>query len=168
MEDPPEMVEQRRSMVAGQIRGRGIRDSRLLDAMQAVPRHLFVPRVYQHLAYSDGPLPIGEGQTISQPYIVALMTDLLDLQADDTVLEIGTGSGYQAAVLACLAKEVHTIERHTSLAEIARQALEEAGIPYDERLVRYGEFDCESGYCQMSSLLDSLDLNHETKESSDE
>lgn len=128
MEDPPQMVEQRRSMVAGQIRGRGIRDVRLLEAMQAVPRHLFVPPFYQHLAYSDGPLPIGEGQTISQPYIVALMTDLLDLQAEDSVLEIGTGSGYQAAVLAKLARQVYTVEQHPSLVEKAEKVFAELGL----------------------------------------
>jgi protein-L-isoaspartate(D-aspartate) O-methyltransferase len=97
-------------MVERQIEARGINDERLLDAMRRVERHRFVPEPYTPRAYTDGPLPIGEEQTISQPYIVAIMTELLELKPDDRVLEIGTGSGYQAAILAELVDEVYTIE----------------------------------------------------------
>ena len=100
---------ERNSMVNEQIIARGVKDKRLLEAMRTVPRHLFVPGGEAD-SYTDGPLPIGDGQTISQPYIVALMTELLDLRGDEKVLEIGTGSGYQAAVLSHLCKDVYTIE----------------------------------------------------------
>jgi len=119
---------ERQSMVDRQLAGRNIRDKRVLKAMRTVPRHLFVPVEHRHLAYTDGPLPIGSGQTISQPYIVALMTQLLHLEGDEKVLEIGTGSGYQAAVLAQLALEVHTIERHQELAEKAKNVFSGLGI----------------------------------------
>jgi protein-L-isoaspartate(D-aspartate) O-methyltransferase len=115
-------------MVSEQIVARGIRDPLVLDALRAVPRHRFVPPEYADMAYSDGPLPIGQGQTISQPYIVALMTEVLELRGDENVLEVGTGSGYQAAVLAHLAKQVHTIERHAALAERAENILLGLGI----------------------------------------
>ena len=111
-------------MVKYQIEGRSLRDSRLLAAFRNVPRHAFVPTDLQDNAYEDRPLPIGFGQTISQPYIVALMTDLLHLRGDESVLEIGTGSGYQAAILASLARQVHTIERVASLASRARLTME--------------------------------------------
>lgn len=111
-------------MVADQIARRGISDPRLLDVLRSVPRHEFVTADQQHLAYIDAPLPIGKRQTISQPYIVALMTQLLDLRGDETVLEIGTGSGYQAAILSRLAKAVYTVERIESLADEARLRLE--------------------------------------------
>lgn len=114
-------------MVSDQIISRGIRDERLLAVLREVPRHQFVPEAYQHLAYTDGPLPIGEGQTISQPYIVALMTDLLKLSGDEIVLEIGTGSGYQAAVLAGMAAFVYSIERYANLADRARNTLKKLG-----------------------------------------
>ena len=100
----------REQMVQRQITARGVEDSRVLEAMRSVPRHLFVPERYRASAYDDHPLPIGKGQTISQPYIVAYMTEALALTSDDRVLEIGTGSGYQAAVLAELVKEVYSIE----------------------------------------------------------
>ena len=115
-------------MVSEQLASRNIRDHRVLSAMRAVPREQFVPPEHRYLAYADGPLPIGQGQTISQPYIVALMTQLLELQGDEIVLEIGTGSGYQAAVLARIASSVHTIERHASLAHSAEQALSQLGM----------------------------------------
>lgn len=115
-------------MVAEQLMERDIRDQRVLEAMKTVPRQLFVPPEHRHLAYADGPLPIGGGQTISQPYIVALMTQMLRLVGDENVLEIGTGSGYQAAILAHLAREVHTIERHARLAENAASTLKELGL----------------------------------------
>ena len=118
----------RERMVREQIEARGVTDLRVLEAMRRVPRHLFVPPDYRDLAYSDGPLPIGHGQTISQPFIVAYMTALLRLKCDEKVLEIGTGSGYQAAVLAHLAREVHTVERIPALAEQARQRLEALGL----------------------------------------
>jgi len=120
-------VKHRKAMVADQIVARGIRDPLLLAALLEVPRHRFVPVEYATMAYSDGPLPIGEGQTISQPYIVALMTELLELTGEENVLEVGTGSGYQAAVLARLARIVHTIERHGDLAERAERILQAIG-----------------------------------------
>lgn len=123
MEDEHFFTFQRQHMVAEQLANRDIYDQRVLAAMGSVPRHLFVPAEHRHLAYADGPLPIGRGQTISQPYIVALMTQLLELRGDEKVLEIGTGSGYQAAVLAQLAKEIHTIERHEALARRAAKML---------------------------------------------
>lgn len=113
----------RNKMVKDQLTWRGIQDKRVLDAMRATPRHHFVPSEYTHLAYDDCPLPIGQGQTISQPYIVALMTELLSLQGDENVLEVGAGSGYQAAILAQLCRQVHTIERHPELANQARARL---------------------------------------------
>jgi protein-L-isoaspartate(D-aspartate) O-methyltransferase len=115
-------------MVAEQIAYRGLREARLLGAFKKVPRHLFVSPEQRSMAYADGPLPIGQGQTISQPYIVALMTDLLALKGDETVLEVGTGSGYQAAILAHMAKQVHSIERHAELAESAGRILAELGL----------------------------------------
>jgi len=114
-------------MVDRQIARRGLTDSRILEAFQTVPRHLFVPEGQRQFSYSDGPLSIGSGQTISQPYIVAYMTQALELNEDDRVLEIGTGSGYQAAILAELVGEVHTIERHPGLAEKAEKLLRELG-----------------------------------------
>ncbi len=95
---------ERRRMIAEQITARGLHDSRVLDGFRQVPRHLFVPEEYRFAAYDDSPLPIGWGQTISQPYIVALMTSVLGLCGDERVLEVGTGSGYQAAILSCLAR----------------------------------------------------------------
>jgi len=97
-------------MVQLQIKDRGVKDKSVLDAMSAVPRHLFVPDLYRSISYSDRPLPIGFGQTISQPYIVALMTEYLKLDKDDKVLEVGTGSGYQAAILSQITDSVYTIE----------------------------------------------------------
>jgi protein-L-isoaspartate(D-aspartate) O-methyltransferase len=119
--------EDRLRMVRSQIKGRGVRDQRVLQAMRDVPRHLFVPSERRHLAYTDGPLPIGGGQTISQPYIVALMTELLDLSGSERVLEVGTGSGYQAAVLSKLAAQVYSLDRIAELAEQARIRLEDMG-----------------------------------------
>ena len=113
----------RHRMVQDQIKRRGIVDERVLDAFTAIPRHQFVPVNYWEQAYQDAPLPIGFGQTISQPYIVALMTELLQLIGDEKVLEIGTGSGYQAAILAQLCSQVVTIERVPQLAEKAKTVL---------------------------------------------
>jgi protein-L-isoaspartate(D-aspartate) O-methyltransferase len=117
----------RQQMVTEDIQRRGIDDPRVLEAMLKVERHLFVPKDYRHMAYADRPLPIGEGQTISQPYIVALMTYHLHLKPDDKVLEIGTGSGYQAAVLAELVKGVYSIEIIEELALTAQERLWQLG-----------------------------------------
>lgn len=122
-----DFTQQREQMVREQIASRGIQNRSVLGAMLSVPRHLFVPPEYRSMAYADGPLPIGEGQTISQPYIVALMSEQLELQGNETVLEVGTGSGYQAAILSQLAHQVHTIERHARLAEAARASLTSMG-----------------------------------------
>ena len=124
---PPELETARRRMVADQLRGRGIDDERVLDAMGRVPREFFVPATLRRNAYADAALPIGAGQTISQPYMVARICSELELRGRERVLDVGTGSGYQAAVLAELAEEVHSIERIPELAEQARAALEEAG-----------------------------------------
>jgi len=123
----PDFDAQRQSMVQQQLAGRDIVNANVLEAMRSVPRHLFVPEGSRHMAYWDGPLSIGEGQTISQPYIVALMTQLLAPTADDKVLEIGCGSGYQAAVLAHMAAKVITVERHASLASRAEAVLKDLG-----------------------------------------
>jgi protein-L-isoaspartate(D-aspartate) O-methyltransferase len=121
-------VRERKRMVKEQIASRGLHDPRLLATFESVPRHIFVPDEYRHAAYDDNPLPIGFGQTISQPYIVALMTDLLKLAGDDRVLEVGAGSGYQAAILGTLVKEVHTVEYVPELAARADKTLREFGL----------------------------------------
>lgn len=133
---PAEYAEQRHRMVETQLVARGIRDEAILHAMRTVPREAFVPPDYRESAYEDGPLPIGEGQTISQPYMVACMTEALMLSQNDRVLEIGTGSGYAAAVLGCLASEVYTVERLETLAACARQRLRALG--YTNVQVTYG------------------------------
>ncbi|HDY66862.1 MAG TPA: protein-L-isoaspartate(D-aspartate) O-methyltransferase [Candidatus Scalindua sp.] len=114
-------------MVERQIVARGVRDKKVLEAMESVPRHLFIPEEFRQYSYYDQPLPIGLGQTISQPYIVALMTEMLDVDNDDIILEIGTGSGYQAAVLSKIVKEVYTIE-----------IIEDLGLQAEERLKSLG------------------------------
>jgi protein-L-isoaspartate(D-aspartate) O-methyltransferase len=119
--------QSRQKMIERDIVGRGIKDKRVIEAMNVVPRHLFVAEEYRPAAYADRPLPIGEDQTISQPYIVALMTELLELKGGEKVLEVGTGSGYQAAVLGLMAREVYTIEIAPSLAERARERLARLG-----------------------------------------
>jgi protein-L-isoaspartate(D-aspartate) O-methyltransferase len=121
------MVDKRELMVETQIAARGVSDRRVLDAMRKVERHLFVPPKYLDLSYADEPLPIGNGQTISQPYIVAYMTEALELAAGDKVLEIGTGSGYQAAVLAEMVKEVYSMELLRPLADSSRERLASLG-----------------------------------------
>jgi protein-L-isoaspartate(D-aspartate) O-methyltransferase len=118
----------RRDMVTSQIQVRGIKDKRVIDAMLKVERHKFVPSDYERLAYGDFPLPIGEEQTISQPYIVALMTEELELKETDRVFEVGTGSGYQAAVLSLLVDEVFTVEIIETLADSAARRLERLGF----------------------------------------
>jgi protein-L-isoaspartate(D-aspartate) O-methyltransferase len=119
--------KERRRMVDDQIVGRGVKDERVLDAMRRVPRHEFLPEAIRGMAYADNALPIGEGQTMSQPYMVAIMTELLGLTGTERVLEIGTGSGYQAAVLAELCSKVYTVERIKTIAEKARAALDRLG-----------------------------------------
>ena len=115
-------------MLTEQIEARGLHEPRLLAALEAVPRHLFVPEAYRAHAYEDRALTIGSGQTISQPYMVAFMTHLLDLKGDERVLDVGTGSGYQTAILAQLAREVHTIEYLPQLAESAEKSLGSLGL----------------------------------------
>jgi protein-L-isoaspartate(D-aspartate) O-methyltransferase len=127
----------RRQMVDIQIRGRGVANPEVLRAMAAVPRHRFVPQAMQSMAYQDRPLPIGQGQTISQPYIVALMSELLDLKPGQRVLEIGTGSGYQAAVLAEMGVQVYTIEIIPELGRRAEKAMAETG--YGQVRVKIGD-----------------------------
>lgn len=124
-------------MVNTQLIPRGIKDERVLSAMRKVPRHLFVPEHLQHRAYDDMALSIGEGQTISQPYMVAIMTELLELKGDERVLEIGTGSGYQAAILAELAKEVYTVERIDTLVKKAREKFNQLG--YKNIFIKVGD-----------------------------
>jgi len=137
--DSPEtaFTQKRKQMVENQIKARGIKDLRVLDAMLKVKRHLFVPSHIRHSAYEDYPLPIGEGQTISQPYIVALMSELLALKGTERVLEIGTGSGYQTAVLAGLAREVYTIEILEPLARQSERLLKE--LNYKNIKVKIGD-----------------------------
>ena len=130
-------ASQRKSMVASQIAARGIRDPRLLAAMAEVPRERFVAPALRNQAYADRPLPIEAGQTISQPYIVALMIDAAAVDADDRVLEIGAGSGYAAAVLSRVAGRIHAIERHAELADLAAARLAELG--YANVTVRAGD-----------------------------
>jgi len=129
MPEKNEFGAQRLEMIEKQLRRRGISEAAVLAAMMAVPRHEFVPKELRSRAYEDMPLPIGGGQTISQPYIVAAMTAALHLQLNDRVLEIGTGCGYQAAVLSLLAKEVFTIERRPELASAASATLARLGYP---------------------------------------
>lgn len=128
---------ERERMVANQVAGRGISDEQILKAMRRVPRHLFLPEEARHRAYQDSPVAIGDGQTISQPYIVALMTSLLEVKAGHKVLDVGTGSGYQAAVLAELGVDVYSIERHPRLAKQAEALLHSLG--YDSVQVHVGD-----------------------------
>ncbi len=129
--------ELREYMVETQLIPRGIKDERVLDAMRKVPRHLFVDEYMQYKAYDDMALPIGEDQTISQPYMVAVMTELLQLKGDERVLEVGTGSGYQAAILAELSKEIFTVERIAVLAKKAEERFRSLG--YSNVYVRIGD-----------------------------
>ncbi len=139
-DEPASRAEERQRMVQQQIEARGVDDERVLSAMRAVPRHRYVPEQIRQRAYEDSPLPIGLNQTISQPYIVALMSQLLDTSPGDRVLEIGTGSGYQAAVLAELDTEVYTIEILCDLAERAERDLEATG--YGDSI----DVKCGDGY----------------------
>src|SRR5574340_649143 len=132
-----EFARARQRMVEQDIRGRGVQDPAVLGALSRVPRHRYVPKDLQSRAYGDHPLPIGEGQTISQPFVVALMTEALKLKPGDRVLEIGTGSGYQAAVLAEIVSEVYTIEIRKGLAEKSEKLLGKLG--YKNIWVKYAD-----------------------------
>ncbi len=144
-EEDETMAQRRADMVRSQIARRGIKSQQVLDALTRVPRHRFVPEGYQRRAYDDSPLPIGHGQTISQPYIVALMTEVLQVEPDDRVLEIGAGSGYQAAILAELVREVVTIEIVEPLARSVATLFEELGYRNITALFGDGYFGWEQG-----------------------
>jgi protein-L-isoaspartate(D-aspartate) O-methyltransferase len=157
---PGDVYEQRRKdMVEHDIKGRGIKETKVLEVMGKVPRHLFVDGSLRDKAYEDYPLPIGEGQTISQPYVVALMTESLKLKSTDRVLEIGTGSAYQAAVLAEIVKEVYTIEIRKGLADRAGTRLKEMG--YKNAKVKYGDgyFGWEE-YAPFDVIIITASANH--------
>jgi protein-L-isoaspartate(D-aspartate) O-methyltransferase len=130
-------VLERERMVERQLRARGVEDERVLEAFREVPREAFVEPGLEEFAYTDAPLPIGEGQTISQPFVVALMVEALQIRPGDRVLEVGAGSGYAAAILSGLASEVHAIERHPSLAREARERIERLG--YENVHIRAGD-----------------------------
>ncbi|MEE8596479.1 protein-L-isoaspartate(D-aspartate) O-methyltransferase [candidate division WOR-3 bacterium] len=123
-----EWIFERERMVKEQIVARGIKDNRVIEAIKKVPRHLFVDKTYYHQAYNDYPLPIGQDQTISQPYMVAAMTEILELKGSEKVLEVGTGSGYQTAILALLCSKVYSIERISDLTRKARLKLDKLGF----------------------------------------
>ena len=146
-------------MIQNDIKGRGIKDKKVLDTMARVPRHLFVEERLRERAYADYPLPIGDGQTISQPYVVALMTEALRLRPGDRVLEIGTGSGYQAAVLAEIVKDVYTIEIRKSLADMSEKRFREFG--YKNVKVKYadGYFGWEE-YAPFDAIIITASANH--------
>jgi protein-L-isoaspartate(D-aspartate) O-methyltransferase len=146
-------------MVENDIKRRGIKDKKVIEAMGKIPRHLFVDENLRNRAYADYPLPIGEGQTISQPYVVALMTEALRLKPADKVLEIGTGSGYQAAVLSEIVKEVYTIEIRKSLVDTAAKRLKDLG--YRNVKVKYadGYFGWEE-YSPFDAIIITASANH--------
>jgi protein-L-isoaspartate(D-aspartate) O-methyltransferase len=146
-------------MVEEDLRGRDITDTRVMTAMEKVPRHCFVSRNQWSAAYEDHPLPIGEGQTISQPYVVALMTQAIHLKPDEKVLEIGTGSGYQAAILAELTRDVYSIEIRKGLAEGARKILDELG--YRDVKVKQGDgYFGWKEYAPFDAILVTCAANH--------
>jgi protein-L-isoaspartate(D-aspartate) O-methyltransferase len=157
--EPPEFAEARETMVQNQIENRGVNDPQVLAAMRAVPRHQFVPPEYLSQAYADHPLPIGYGQTISQPYIVALMTESLRLEPGQRVLEIGTGSGYQAAVLAEMDIEVYSIEIIPELAESASALLEDLGYANVTVLQADGYFGWEE-YAPFDAIIVTAAPDH--------
>lgn len=157
---PEDTYEKKRKfMIEHDIQGRGIKDRRVLEVMGKLPRHLFVEEQLRSRAYGDYPLPIGEGQTISQPYVVALMTEALKLKPSDRVLEIGTGSGYQAAVLAAIVSQVYTIEIKKVLAQQAEERL--ARIGYRNVRVKYGDgyFGWEE-YAPFDAIIITASANH--------
>lgn len=136
--DESSFARQRKRMVEEQIAYRGVKDKRVLEAMESVPRHVFIPEETRSYSYYDQPVPIGFGQTISQPYIVAFMTELLQAGSDDVILEVGTGSGYQAAILARLVKRVYTIEIITDLGKEAQKRLKTLGCDNVEVMIGDG------------------------------
>jgi protein-L-isoaspartate(D-aspartate) O-methyltransferase len=150
---------QRDEMVRAQLAERGIRDSRVLDAMRSVPRHEFVPEALRQHAYEDRPLPIGEGQTISQPYIVAAMLEHLALEATDRVLEVGTGSGYVTALLSLLCAEVYSVERHAQLVSLAKDTLRR--LEYNNVYIKVGDGRC--GWAEYA-LFDTVLISAATAE----
>jgi protein-L-isoaspartate(D-aspartate) O-methyltransferase len=152
-------LQKRKAMIENDIKGRGIKDKKVLDVMGRIPRHLFVDENLREKAYADYPLPIGEGQTISQPYVVALMTEALMLKPTDKVLEIGTGSGYQAAVLAEIVKEVFTIEIRKSLADIAVKRLKDLGYKNIKLKHADGYFGWEE-YAPFDAIIITAAANH--------
>ncbi len=152
-------AEKRQEMVNHDLKARGIKDKKVLEVMARLPRHLFVDRSLRSTAYADHPLPIGEGQAISQPYVVALMTEALKLKSSDRVLEIGTGSGYQATVLAEIVKEVYTVEIRKSLAETATQRLSNLG--YKNVKVRLGDgYLGWEEYAPFDAIIITASVNH--------
>jgi protein-L-isoaspartate(D-aspartate) O-methyltransferase len=157
--DTGRAAAQRKAMVEHQLISRGISDTRVIQAMGKIPRHLFVDPSMRDRAYEDHPLPIGEGQTISQPYVVAWMTDALDLASTDRVLEIGTGSGYQAAVLAEIVSEVYTIEIREGLSERASKLLDALGYRNVETKYADGYFGWEE-YAPFDAIIITASANH--------
>ncbi len=152
-------ARKRQEMVRGQLISRGISDRKVLNAMSRIPRHLFVDKSLRNKAYGDHPLPIGEGQTISQPYVVALMTEALKLKPTDRVLEIGTGSGYQAAVLAEIVKEVYTIEIRKRLKDRATAVLKKLGYKNIKTKHADGYFGWEE-YAPFDAVIITASANH--------
>ncbi|MEW6570541.1 MAG: protein-L-isoaspartate(D-aspartate) O-methyltransferase [Nitrospirota bacterium] len=152
-------ASKRRTMMENHIKGRGISDKKVLEAMDRVPRHLFVDKELRGRAYSDHPLPIGEGQTISQPYVVALMTEALKLKPGEKVLEIGTGSGYQAAILGEIVREVYSIEIRKKLADMAAERLKE--LRYHNVKVKHadGYFGWQE-YAPFDAIIITAAVNH--------
>ena len=152
-------ADQRLKMVNDQIAGRGVKDRRVLEGMRKIPRHLFVDDSLKGRAYGDHPLPIGEGQTISQPYVVAWMTEALNLKSSDRVLEIGTGSGYQAAVLAEIVKEVYTIEIRKGLKETATELLGSLGYKNIQTKYADGYFGWKE-HAPFDAIIITASANH--------
>jgi protein-L-isoaspartate(D-aspartate) O-methyltransferase len=158
-QEAAEYAELRKKMVASQIKARNINDEKVLDAMLTVPRHLFMPENVRHLAYGDHPVSIGEGQTISQPYIVALMTESLELKGDERVLEIGTGSGYQASILAEIVKEVFSIEIKEKLHHRSTETIQALGFTNIKTLFADGYFGWEE-HAPFDAIMITASVNH--------
>jgi len=158
-DDPPVMRQKRLQMVKDQIEARAVEDPKVLKAMMEIPRHLFVPEGLKNRAYDDNPLPIGEGQTISQPYIVALMTEILSLKGDEKVLEVGTGSGYQAAVLSKIVREVYTIEIKPLLFRQAGKRIKKLGFRNIKTKEGDGYFGWEE-YAPFNCIMITAAVNH--------
>ncbi|MBW2999246.1 protein-L-isoaspartate(D-aspartate) O-methyltransferase [Candidatus Woesearchaeota archaeon] len=155
-------VKQRKDMVEFQLKLRGISDERVLKAMEEVPRHEFVPEDMKKFSYDDAPLPIGEDQTISQPYMVAIMTELMELKGKEKVLEIGTGSGYQGAVLAKLAKQVYTVEKIELLAKNSEKIYKKLGIKNVEVIIGDGTLGLKK-YAPYDAIIVTAGAHHVPK-----